>query len=502
MTEAAQRQTTRSIFRNAVYGSLTWFLPLAMSFVATPIIIRSLGNNDYGIYALVLGFISYSFTFSFGRAITKYVAEYRITGESKKISDVVTATVFINLVVGAVGVSLMCMLAGWLVRDVFQIEAASQQKAINAVYIAAAVIFLWMMSQVFVSILQGVQRFDVYSKIYTASSFLLTAGNLALAWYGFGLVSLLLWNACTLAVFFAIYGFAAKRLLPQFTIGFRPNADTLKLVIKYSAGIVGYQVLANILLLFERGWITQRLGTENLTYYVVPMSFGLYMHGFVTSLVLVIFPLASELSNEREKLLRLYIKATKIVGLIVVFIVASVIIQSAGFLKLWMGGDFADRASGLLIVHIITFSLVAMMSIPWQMTEGLGHPQFNALLAAISTATGIVLMLLLTNSLGTMGVALGRLGAFAAVFMSIFVVERWFFKKVQVRFWARLTTNLAIAGVSASAMEYLVNSALPISWPALILSVILGGAAFCTALWFLDFVTSDEKLLIRQVLSR
>jgi O-antigen/teichoic acid export membrane protein len=502
MENPGPKQTTKSIFRNVVYGSLTWFLPMLMSFVATPVIVRSLGNNDYGIYALVLGFISYSFTFSFGRAITKYIAEYRMSGQSEKITEVISATFFINIVVGSAGVIGTCLVAGWLVRSVFKIEPAAQEKAITAIYIASGIIFLWMLSQVFTSVLQGIQRFDVYSKIFTASSFVLTSGNLALAYLGFGLVSLLIWNVSVLAIFFAVYGFSARRLLPEFGIRFRFSRETLRLVIRYSAGIVGYQVLSNILLLFERGWITQQLGTENLTYYVVPMSLGLYLHGFVSSLVLVIFPLASELSKEREKLLRLYIKATKVIGLIIVFVVATVMVQSRIFLQLWMGKDFAEHSSVLLMLHITCFAMIAVMSISWQMTEGLGYPQFNALIAGICTTIGIILMLVLTSSLGNVGVAIARLTGFATIFFSIFVLEKWFFKRVQLRFWLGLAVNLTIAAVSAAVIEYLLVRTLPLNWPVLILSVGLGGSVYCLVLWFLNFVTGDEKLLIRQVFSR
>jgi len=502
MEEIIPRQTTKSIFRNVVYGSLTWFLPLIMSFVATPVIVRSLGNNDYGIYALVLGFISYSFTFSFGRAITKYIAEYRMSGETDKISDVISATFFVNIVVGLAGVATTFALAGWLVRDVFKIEPAAQQKAITAIYIACAIIFLWMLSQVFTSILQGIQRFDVYSKIFTASSFVLTSGNLALAYSGFGLISLLIWNVSTLSLFFVIYGFAARRLLPEFSVNFRPSRETLRLVLRYSAGIVGYQVLANILLLFERGWITQQLGTESLTYYVVPMSLGLYLHGFVTSLVLVIFPLASELNKERDKLLRLYTKATKVISLILVFVVATVMVQSRNFLGLWLGDNFAEHSSTLLMLHITCCSMMALMAISWQMTEGLGFPQFNALLSGICTTIGITLMLVLTSSLGNVGVAIARLAGFTTILFSVFVIEKWFFKRVQLRFWFGLAVNLIIAALCAVVMEYLIVMTLPVNWPVFILSVALGGGVYCLVLWFLNFVTGDEKLLIRQVFSR
>src|SRR5206468_285202 len=218
MTSRHKAQTGKTIIRNVFYGSLTWLLPLGLSFVATPVIVRALGNKNYGIYALVLGFIGYSFTFSFGRAITKYIAEYRVTGESDKIRDVISASFFLNLVVGLVGVLTICILATWLVRSVFYIEPEAQEKTILALYIASGIIFLSMLNQLFSSVLMGIQRFDIYSKIFTANGFALISGNLVLAYLGFDLLALLYWNFAVLLGFTIIYAIAAKKLLPEFGI--------------------------------------------------------------------------------------------------------------------------------------------------------------------------------------------------------------------------------------------------------------------------------------------
>ena len=142
------------------------------------------------------------------------------------------------------------------------------------------------------------------------------------------------------------------------------------------------------------------------------------------------------------------------------------------------------------------------MAISWQMTEGLGFPQFNALLSGICTTIGITLMLVLTNSMGNVGVAIARLAGFTTILFSVFVIEKWFFKRVQLRFWFGLAVNLIIAALCAVVMEYLIVMTLPVNWPVLILSVALGGGVYCLVLWFLNFVTGDEKLLIRQVFSR
>ena len=111
-------------------------------------------------------------------------------------------------------------------------------------------------------------------------------------------------------------------------------------------------------------------------------------------------------------------------------------------------------------------------------------------------------MVLLTNDYGNFGVAAARLSGFSTIFFSIFFVEWRFFRKVQTRFWFGLVSNLAIAAVSAALVEYLINSYLPLKWPSFLISVVLGGSAYCFVLWLLDFVTADEKLLVKRVFSR
>lgn len=502
MSEERELQSGKSVIRNVFYGSLTWFLPLCISFIATPIIVRSLGNNDYGIYALVLGFIGYSFTFSFGKAITKYIAEYRNTRDSDKITDVISASFVLNCVIGLVGVTLICLMTPWLVRDVFRIEAASQDKTITAMYVGAAVIFVSMLNTLFSSMLQGLHRFDIYSKIFTASGFVSIGGNLVLALMGCGLVALLLWNLITLAIFGVVYAVVAKRNLPEFRLRLSFDRATVRTVLGYNAGIVGYQLAANILLLFERGWITQRLGSESLTYYVVPMTLGMYLHGFVSSLVQVLFPLASELNNDREKLLKLYTKATKIISMISAFVMMSVIVNSKLFLHLWIGESFVENSSDLLVLHMITFGLAAILTVSWQMSEGLGFPHYNFGLISICLVISVSLMIALTGTYGNFGVAVARLAGFGTIFFSIFMVERLFFKKVQAPFWLRNLVCLGLASLVAAAGEYLITTNLPQTWPTLFLSAGIGGTAYLLVLWLLKFVTEDEKLLIRSILKR
>lgn len=500
--EDRKSETSKSIFRNVLYGFSTWILPVVLSFAATPIIVNSLGDRDYGVYALVLSFVGYSFNFSFGRAITKYIAEYRAKGENDKIPDLISSALFINLFFGLLSAATICFLANWLVVVVLKIDAESQSEAVTALYIVSGIIFFSMLNQIFNSVLQGIHRFDIYSKILNINNLALLTGNLVLAILGYKLLGLFIWNLSVTCLICIVFAFSAKSLLPEFKLHFKFQPEMLKLILKFSYGVVGYQILSNFLLFFERGWIFSKLGAESVTYYVVPMTIAIYIHAFVSSLIIVIFPLASELKGDSEKLLRLYTKATKIVVLFVVFFGTTIIIESRFFLTLWMGAEFAEKTWILLTVHTITFSFVAIHAVSWQMTEGLGYPNYNFLVFLVCLLISISLMVGLTPSLGNFGIAIGRMAGHLAIFLSIFYVEWWFFKKVQVKFWIKA---IAILGVSSAASalteQFIVQSGYQ-GWLVLAAAAFTGALVYFFMVWLLGYVSEDEKLLLKRLLSR
>jgi O-antigen/teichoic acid export membrane protein len=500
--EERKSETSKSIFKNVLWGFSTWILPVGLSFFATKIIVKSLGDQDYGIYALVLGFVGYSFNFSFGRAITKYIAEFRAKSENEKIPDLISSALFINLAVGLFSVSLICFFANWLVIHVLDIDAESQSKTVTALYIASAIIFFTMLNQIFNSVLQGIHRFDVYSKIFNLNNLGLLSGNLVLALLGYKLLSLFIWNLSVTCLTCVIFAISAKRFLPEFKLNFKFQPEMLKLIVKYSYGIIGYQILSNFLVLFERGWIFRKLGAENLTYYVVPMTLAIYIHAFISSLILVIFPLASELKNDKEKLLRLYTKATKIVVLLVVFLGTTIITESRFFLTLWMGAEFADKTWMLLVIHTITYSLVAILAVSWQMTEGLGYPNYNFLLFLVCLVISVSLMIALTPGFGNLGIATGRMTGYAVIFLSIFYIERWFFNKIQVEFWFKVLLILVISGVAAAFIERFIIRHFELSWLVLFGATGSGAVVYFLLVWAMGFVSEDERLLIKRLLSR
>jgi O-antigen/teichoic acid export membrane protein len=326
-------------------------------------------------------------------------------------------------------------------------------------------------------------------------------GNLLLAYSGYGLLALLYWNLIA-AVLTTVAAFAsARRLLPEFGFSTDFGRETLSLVTSYSAGVVGYQITANAFFLFERSWIVGKLGAEALTFYVVPMTIGIYMHGLILSLNMVLFPLASEIGDDRERLVRLYRAATKAVLFVVVILSASLLATGKLFLTLWMGPEFGERSATLLTFHTIAFGIAALAIVSFQTAEGLGHPGFNFRNALVGAAAAVPVILWLTNPLGSLGVAYGRVVVFIFPFLGIFDAERRYLGSVQSAFWVGNGVRFGLAAIAVFVAERFLIDRLSETWVALFISIGAGAVVYLTLLCLFGTLTSDDRALLRRLLS-
>src|SRR5688500_14017393 len=152
-------KTRRSMFANSILGSLSWFSPIILGFISTPILVKGLGNDDYGLYAIILGFLSYSFTFGIGKAAAKYTAEYSASNEPEKLSQSLSAVLFFSAAVGAVGAAVLAMVTPWVVSTILMMPESQRPTAETGLYIACVTGLMVMISQVFQNTLQGMHRF-------------------------------------------------------------------------------------------------------------------------------------------------------------------------------------------------------------------------------------------------------------------------------------------------------------------------------------------------------
>ena len=83
-----ETQKKKQLFLGAVLSYVALFVQCLSNLIYTPIILKSLGQNEYGIYSLCLSFVSYLTIFNSG-VNAAYIRFYvqKVTTDPDKVSD-------------------------------------------------------------------------------------------------------------------------------------------------------------------------------------------------------------------------------------------------------------------------------------------------------------------------------------------------------------------------------------------------------------------------------
>jgi O-antigen/teichoic acid export membrane protein len=491
-----------SLINNSIFSVMSWFMPIVIGFVATPLIVRNLGNRQYGLYAVILGFISYSFSFGVGKILTKYIAEYRALGENKRISEVVSATFWLSIAMALAGSVLVACSARYIASDVLALPPDQQATGEIGLYLACAAIIATILSQIFQNILQGLNRFGSFVILTNVSGILLNIGNVALAVLGYGTVELLTWNFAALCIMGAAFAYDAVRHLPEFSL--RPNfrSGEWPRVLRYGANIILYQVFGNVLVAFERGWIIRKFGAEAATFYVIPMTLAIYMQSIIASCLLAVFPVFNELLSDRVRLTELYQKATKVLIAIVFLFSTMLIFAGRPLLLVWINEEMANRGYAVLVIHVLTFGLTAVMMMVWQLAESYRAPMFNTLTTLVWMAVAIPLMIVLSDIWSIQGVAAARLAGVAVTVPFILLLEKRLIGISFWKFWGAVTLRSAAAAVAASTAIYFYFAFVSVNLIGVAGGLLLGAFVYTSALFATGFFTADEWHMIGAQLQR
>lgn len=490
------------LINNSIFSLLSWILPVVIGFVATPLIVRNLGNREYGLYATILGFISYSFSFGIGRILTKYVAEYRASGESDKIGEVVSATFWLSLALAFGGSLIVAGAARYIVFEVLFLPADQQQVGEVGLYLACAAIIVTMLSQTFQFILQGLHRFGTFVLLTNISGVLLNIGNVALALLGYGIVELLTWNFIALSLMAMAFAYDAVRHLPEFSLRPRFRSPAWSIVLKYGSSIILYQVFSNVLLAFERGWVVRKFGPASATFYIVPMTLAIYMHGMVASATLALFPAFNELLTDTDKFTELYRKATKVMVATTFMLATMLICGGHQLLQVWINQDMADKGYPVFVIQVLTFALIAIMIMIWQLSESFRAPLYNTLATFIWMIVAIPLMILTADRWNIEGVAASRLIAVAVTLPLIFILENRFLGHALWRYWLTIGWRTSSAAVVMAILLYLYFWLVPLNFVLVGAGFACGAAVYLSMLLITGFFTKDERQMFGELIGR
>jgi len=353
--------STAGMTTRVVKGSL-WtlagqVLPLFATLLSTPLVIRFLGSESYGVLILV-GLIPSYFAFAdvgMGLASTKFASGAYAEGSPQRESEFVWTSGLIILISSLVVAIPLFLFSGWIVGELNVPDHVHTQASIGLKITSAAFV---------ISCLAGVfntpeltrLRMDLNTVNTAASKFIIAIGAPLFLYLGWGLLGAIWVGFFAGALALAGHFYFSSRLLPRLV---KPaiNFSLVRPLLKFGSGLLLAGIAAVFLVNLEKLLLTRMISVQSLAHYSVAYSFALMATMFSSAMLQSLIPAFSQLlaPEKRTQFNALYSRGIR---LIVISLLPAIMLMFVGarpFFTIWAGPEFG--AGSTLPFYILLVGL-------------------------------------------------------------------------------------------------------------------------------------------------
>jgi O-antigen/teichoic acid export membrane protein len=396
--------------RSVVWNWAGVSISLITGFLLSPYLFRKLGPEGYGIWALSFSLIEYYWLLDLGvrSATAKFVAHHWTTGESAKVSEVLSTAVFYSCLIAAVMLGLVALTAS-RIEGFFHISVPYHESFRALLMLITLSWCLGMVFNLFSAAIEAVQRFDVTNRIA-----IVTTGSRAAVWFtvlylGYGIVALGIATLVNQCLMYAMNYYYFRKVLPDCQVSLRrAGVPTLKKM--WSYGIHTFVQTVSMMGLNQGPpiLIGHFLPTEFVGFYNLPIRLLQYTVEFIGRIGVVTNVNAAALAarEESQPLAKLAEYANRYCLAIFMPLAILLWIYGEPFFRLWIGPAGAAQAAPLLPILLIgyLFAVVAQFSSS-MLLLGLGKHQRYAKGLFAEAVVAVVALWMVIPRWGILGAA-------------------------------------------------------------------------------------------------
>lgn len=395
---------------NALSNWVSLAVNIAIGFLLTPFIIRSLGKTGYGIWVFVCSLIGYYglLNLGVGSAITRYIARYSVQKDPKGLGEVASTALAIFSVTAILAIALSFMLAG-TIADFFNVGPAERAGFVRLIWIVGLATGVSFPGSVFGAIITAREHY-VAKNIVVVLQELLRAGLTVLfVTVGWGLLGVGL--APLIA---SVFGIICNVLLFRIfaaDITLRPsyaNKRTLVMLLIYGGATTVISIADLLRINLDSFVIGKWMNMEAVGVYGVAALIVRYMARLISSTMGVLSPRFASLDGRGNKveLQRLFLRSLRISAFFSFGISFSAITFGPRFILVWAGADYSGAVPVLIIISAAyAFALSQNPSII--LLYAMNKHHYYAFYTILEAAANVLLSILLVGQYGILGVALG-----------------------------------------------------------------------------------------------
>ena len=400
----------RNILWNLI--GLLWITLLVL--VVMPIMVRSLGLDAFGIWALLGASTGYLSTLDFGlnNALIRFVAAEKERDHDERAEQFFRSGLTLQILLGGLAGGMLALAAPFLARDCFHIEAALLPEAISAFRISGLWLLLSFLIGTYAAIPAAMRRFDLLAA-RTILFMTLQYGLIVIALrLGGGLREVVLANLFGTLIGCVFLIAVARHLLPGTRLGPGWNPGAAREFFRFGRYKFVAQLSWTLMCEFDRIALGLLLPVGMVSFYAVPLRLAQRTITVVEQIASPFYPSITRqmMSGQTDALRTHYRIGIRIIAAVSMGAVAVLGGLAHPLLGVWLGEDFAASGTWVLRILLVAYAAGACFTLPSVAADAAGRPGLPAGLLAVASVVHVPLVLLGIQTWGLVGAALGLLG--------------------------------------------------------------------------------------------
>lgn len=474
----------------------------------TPIMIRLLGQSEFGLYSLIGSLVAYLsvLDMGLGNTIVRYVSRNRAVGDKRSESELNGLFLAIYSIIGLITLIVGSILY-FNVDNMFGATLSADQIE-RAKIMMILLIFNIAISfplSVFASLMQAYERF-IFLRIFNIISVLLKPIiALPFLFMGYGAVTLVVTaTVVNIACLLTNVYYCFKYLNIHFSKGHFEKAFLYE--------ISGYAFFIFLNAIMDKiYWGTGQFilgmvsGTIQVAIYAIAMQFmNMYMQ-FSCAISGVLLPKVTMMvANGATKieLTNLMIKIGRLQYIVIGYILVMFFLVGQEFIYLWAGESYLSAYPMILILMVgLLIALVQNAGIAILQAMNLNRYRMTAY--TIVAVINIFISVVLAKIYGGLGCAIST--AVALLISTGLIMNRYYYKRIGIDiplFWKNITHMMPSAFILIVLVEiFQMNVSLEYSWLYFTIKVVIYTLIYMILMYFIG-MNDYEKNLYRKVINK
>lgn len=482
-------------------------LNILVGLIYTPIMLRMMGQSEYGTYSLISSIIGYLtvLDLGFGNAIIIYTSRYRVKNQIDEQSKLNGMFLIIYSIIGVIS-GIMGAILYANIDNLFAGTMTIQelQKAkIMTIILIINLVFTFPLS-IFGSIITAYEKF-IFSKVVNILRIILMPCiMIPLLYMGYKSVAMTVVTTI-LNISFLIINlvYCLKVIKIKFIFG-KFNTKLLKEIFGYSFFIFLAIIVDKINLNIDQFILGSVVGTVEVAIYTVAAQIQTIYISLSTAINGVLLPKITMLVENKESdetISDIFIQTGRLQYIIMALITTGFIIFGQEFINIWAGNGY-DKSYWTELILMVPALVPLIQNVGINILQAKNMHRFRTVVYFFIAIANLFISIPLARKFGSIGSAIGT--SLACLLGQWIIMNIYYYKKANInipKFWKNIF-KMSIPIIIIFIPTLLINNIYPSSNIIFIgLKILLYTLIYSILLWL--FTLNDyEKSLIQKPVNK